>query len=509
MKQALSRITAIPGTAPPEDSSAISLPRALHDMAVLQAPELKENSPLHKTARLLSDQFSLSPETALLLCLTPIAAVTGPSRQIQNPWELALPSNLHLILTGDSLFNTRAALNHVFSGLLTQVRSQVEKQASITPYKRDTALAEAFLNFEEAKAAERKVYEKIKRRDSGEQLYLTEAIELNSGTPLEIRLKNAADKVQQQRSSVGELHQQSRPAYLAEALPPQEYDNLKKLSFDGGVMNLDPEGVAIGQLLSTTQTLRRNAARALAAAFDGRTTVRRGKAIPSPSLSTISAPDTQLAWRVFGHPELHAQNLPRCLLLVDVGEEPQRSGPSPNFSQREIPLAGVLAELMRLRREGADVIHHLTPKAVDAFTAFGAETATLAAEGGPLIRDYISAWPSYALKFALHLHLGAGKHRQIEIGAEVIEEACNLIRLIGSRMVLSLSCRQLLDRKQMELEAEIELMVTKVRMKGPITRRELSRTYACQKTAFIEPVLLRALERGSVREEQGRLIAAS
>lgn len=488
--------------------SSDSLPQVLHDMAALKAPGLNLVSPLHQSAKQLSDQFSLPHEISLLLCLSPIAAVTGPSRSIQNPWELALPSTLHLIFTGDNLFSTRAAINHLFSDLLSEVRTQVKEQAAITPYKRNTALASAFLKFEEAKAAERKVYEKIRRRDSGEQLYLTEAIALNSGTPLETRLKNAAEEVQQHRSSVGELHQQFRPAYIAEALPPQEFDNLKKLSFDGGVMNFDPEGTAIDLLLTTTQTLRRNAARALAAAFDGRTTVKRGNAIPSPWLSSISAPDSQLVWRLFSHPELHAQNLPRCMLLVDMGkEEPQRSSPPPKSSQGEIPMAGVLAELMRRRREGEDVLHHITHEAVDVFTAFGAEVANIPAAGA--LRDYISAWPSLALKIALHLHLGGGKHRQIEIGAEVMEEACDLVRLFGARMVLSLSSQQLLDRKQMELEAEIELMVTKVRMKGPISRRELSRTYANQKTAFIEPVLLRAIERGSVREEQGRLIAAS
>lgn len=119
----------------------------------------------------------------------------------------------------------------------------------------------------------------------------------------------------------------------------------------------------------------------------------------------------------------------------------------------------------------------------------------------------IARWPDLTMKLALLLQLVIAP-RSVEISGETLAEALGLLVAVGGPGVcLLLGIEAAKAAGGLEgLEAEVEILVSKVRMKGPLTRRELCRSYHSQRSSILEPVLNAALEKGRIVDCDGKLM---
>ena len=124
----------------------------------------------------------------------------------------------------------------------------------------------------------------------------------------------------------------------------------------------------------------------------------------------------------------------------------------------------------------------------------------------------VHLWPKLAVKFALLLHVGEGLKDKDIISGDCMEQALGLLAVLGTSHVNLVHDLQRKHRKEVaekELETEIEVLVSKVRMKGRTSLRELQRSYHSARLQEIEPVLDKALAGGLIRKVEDKFEVAA
>ena len=118
----------------------------------------------------------------------------------------------------------------------------------------------------------------------------------------------------------------------------------------------------------------------------------------------------------------------------------------------------------------------------------------------------VMAWPHLAVRIALGVHFTNNTGSAIE--AASVEAGVELARHFGSRQLVAWSKMQAKGQGDTG-EGEVELLLMRIKIKGPLTRRQLYRTYDDQRKAVHDPAILRLLTDGRiVEDEQGRLLPA-
>ncbi len=118
----------------------------------------------------------------------------------------------------------------------------------------------------------------------------------------------------------------------------------------------------------------------------------------------------------------------------------------------------------------------------------------------------VMAWPHLAVRIALGVHFTNNTGSAIE--AASVEAGVELARHFGSRQLVAWSKMQAKGQGDTG-EGEVELLLMRIKIKGPLTRRQLYRTYDDQRKAVHDPAILRLLTDGRiVEDQQGRLLPA-
>ena len=118
----------------------------------------------------------------------------------------------------------------------------------------------------------------------------------------------------------------------------------------------------------------------------------------------------------------------------------------------------------------------------------------------------ILSWPPLAVRIAQGIHFTENIAGIIK--PDSMQAAVRLTRHHGARQLAAwLETQE--EKKEAKEDVEVELLLMRIKVKGPLTQRQLYRTYNDQRKALHEPAILRLLSEGRiVQDEQGRLLTA-
>lgn len=213
---------------------------------------------------------------------------------------------------------------------------------------------------------------------------------------------------------------------------------------------------------------------------------------------------------LLGHPALADRALASRLLAVPCDGTPPRD----SDKETRAPWARAWDEQIeyalqwRLRtRRG---LHRLCTGAVGLHRQFATECEAMAErEADPRAAAHLAALPRTALRVALGLKVGVEVDGlpDGDITAEQHALAIDLVHVASDAHLNALALCPF-TAPATGLEAEIEVLVAKLRIRGTLTRRELVRSYHRGGYRRLEPVLEAAVRQGLVTLDGDKLAAA-
>jgi hypothetical protein len=202
--------------------------------------------------------------------------------------------------------------------------------------------------------------------------------------------------------------------------------------------------------------------------------------------------------RLLGRPDNLAN-----FLIVDADCEAPSSAPTPEV---ESQWTGHLVEKLLPRRlECKRLEHHLESRAIERWDDFRTRAREQAGKEPACISAHLRQLAGLSLRLALGYHLVMGMGEEREIALETYLRGRDLATKVSAAHVRNL--RLLQDRiYHQDLEAHMEVVVTKVRIKGPMTKRGIARSFHDQDYDRHIPAIEEALDRGLLQlSEDNRL----
>jgi hypothetical protein len=167
----------------------------------------------------------------------------------------------------------------------------------------------------------------------------------------------------------------------------------------------------------------------------------------------------------------------------------------------------VVNNLVDFRNSHETVVYTLSPEASEIYQSYVRDRHAQALKLGLRRCPIFDRIGTVALKYALALHLcevsgGVVEGEQMKcacaITDSVLSSHLNILEQFGSP-----------SRIEEQLGNGFEIIVERLRVRGPLTRRDLARTFHRQKSARWEPLLARAVEVGAVTStDDGRFALA-
>ena len=129
----------------------------------------------------------------------------------------------------------------------------------------------------------------------------------------------------------------------------------------------------------------------------------------------------------------------------------------------------------------------------------------------PRAAAHVAALPGLALRVALGLRLGEGaddiKEGLVTAGQHVL--AIDLARAVSANHTEALArCPVYQKHRDDGPQIEVDLLLARLRVRGPCTRRDLARSFHGQSYGRIDGLLRSAMERGLVLADGNRFVAA-
>ncbi len=306
---------------------------------------------------------------------------------------------------------------------------------------------------------------------------------------------------------MAEIARRTAPMVVAKALGPEQILNHRDLGSGGAVCNLDTDGRSLREILHAHGRTRRGVMDVFVRSFDHSVRVKQKQAVPAPSVSELAMIDEALLLELLNDGHVGRSGfLSRCL-FVDLDTSATNSMNLEEAWNRCEEFDELLIKLYDQRFRQAATEHVLSPGAVEVLQAFVGEVEAVQS-GCPELAAYLSHWHQLVSKLALLIHLGSGGLDIIEIPREAMERASAIFaRVGGGGMDLLARLRRDGLEQEAKLESQLEVLVTKVKMKGGATVRELVRSYSRMKVSSLKPLLELAQESGLIREEEGRYLA--
>ena len=199
--------------------------------------------------------------------------------------------------------------------------------------------------------------------------------------------------------------------------------------------------------------------------------------------------------------EMQASGLAETFLLADAEDSPAPLSPQSLActTQSETEWRRVQEKLWLQRVTGVRSLHALSEPALNLFVEF----CNAAAKQGRSLPEHLQAaavlWPEQLLKIAVILQAAVMPADKTTIEVDIVEEAVSLMGQLGGEQLRI--AEEVQPAAHGPLEAEIELMVAKVRLYGPVKKRDVFRRFNNQSYARLEPILVECIERALIRTE--------
>ncbi|HPA20602.1 MAG TPA: hypothetical protein PLU30_22825 [Verrucomicrobiae bacterium] len=305
-----------------------------------------------------------------------------------------------------------------------------------------------------------------------------------------------------------------RPVIMTGGLSSGFLRRWAEATFDGHAVDLLPSGDAVASFLSTPAPSLDLVLRFLEGCGAGSPAFALGgDQHVGAAVSLLWACGAGDLGAILGHPAMTGGPLAARLFAVtpSAAESAAPAAPSSPGTAENLGLWGgyVQKNLFRVRLYDVRRTHRLCPKAAARHSEF--ERECLSASRGatdPRAGAHLRELPRSALRIALGLHVGtlAGVETGDVVADDTHAMAVEIARAASDAHFATLG-EFPADLGRQPVIAEVDVMVAKLRLRGPCSRRDLYRTYHSQRTAELEPILGAAMREGLVTEDAGRLVA--
>jgi len=432
----------------------------------------------------LAGRYGLTPLAGYVVALVTVACVNGPCHRIVNPLEnTIIPSTFAAVLHGASAFQIGAALSAELEPLRRWIAENIGDPDGQERYRvrlRQSALCEQIRNTEQALAM--------------------------AGKPLDPLVERMAPPISEREAHVDALNRQAAelnsqlrgsafglaPNLIVEGVSLGQLRDPGKLCVDGSVYYAAVRGDFLGMMLRQgTADQRANFVRLLAASWTGVTCAGVEEAHRQPLIGSVVTSTTAGAVELRQkYPEVSHHHL---FVGGASGEALRLSESSPE--DLTALWRGCLNAVLTKRVERSGIAHSCEPNAARFYGDFVAQVLRRAALSPQPERFERAAILS--LKMALLVHLTSAPRESITL--DEMEAGCALAWcIVREDFEFATSYHAAPEHR---VSSEVERLVAKLRVRGPMTWRELLRGSHRQKAEPLHATLNHAMQLGQVRKE--------
>ena len=444
---------------PPADSSALVHTNAPVDI----------NGPvLPRFSELISRRHGLSLNAATALNLAVLSAAVGPCKTIKNPLGGTLNAGLNVIVGANAA--TRRAARQSMEPFQTMVEKAILAHQERGPKHRRQLRMELDLEMANASRCLRNPPEKVP-----EPFTIPVPREVRKMDALPAAVEHAKNVMEQARL----FEFEDKPFVMADGFGVRDILGLPERTFDGVVLNFSPDA-----LQQFDPRRDRDVLRYMKACWHGDSFVSNTQTVIAPTMTNLWLTDCET--KASTHCALASSGLLETFLIVVDHDDPALEAVAD--SEAEEDWDSWVRILMLERIMGETSAHKLSEPSEKRFREFHTDQR----RSGPDQKG-TSWWPEHVLKIALIHHVSSQVEVPEEVEITTIEHAIETVECLGAGHLPG--CFQ---SPYDGLEAEIEVMVTKLHLYGRMTKRDLFRKYNDQRYDRWEPILALCRERGRV-----------
>ncbi len=477
-----------PPSGGPVDGNLLYIPPPVPPITTVCAP-VDEINCLLPFSELLTRRHGIAPDAAAAIGLAVLSATIGPGRTLRNPAGGSVSAAVNVVVEdAHGASAQRAAFQAVLPFQQWVTKKIAAHQEKGTKHLRQARME---LEIDCARALDNLRYPREKAREP-----------LTVPVPAEVRKQAAVAAALEEAEQVSArwdyFEFEERPFVIVDGFAVRDLPALPQRSFDGAVLSFSPYGDALHSLETTRASDRREMLRYLAAAWHRQPYMASACSILAPYVTNLwlAAPDdTARLWR---NPAIAASGLPETFLLVtnDAGSEinPEAHAGEEVTENWHNLIEVVLGE--RIRRETVEYV--LSAQAAECFLNFRKDVLR---QQSANTRRFTAWWPEQLLKITLLLHLATLRSEVLQqIDLATMEEAIGVMERLGAAQLGVLAATA---APQQDFDAQIDLMVARVRVKGPMSKWTLFKGFHSHRAEVMEPLLARCFERNLLRMDNG------
>ncbi len=448
-------------------------------------------------SRELHARYGISEVCALAINLTVLSGAIGPTRTIKNPLGGVLPSALNLMVCCPANTAVRRAAKIAMAQFQAKIDEKIRahhekgsKHRRRVRMELEQACEGAMANLQHPPELPRHPYSGPLPREEADKQNLTAALET----------------AEQVGRVMQEFEVEEHPWLLSDGLSLREIRDWQKSSFDRGIFNLSPDGNALHILKTRRSDEQCMILRFLKSAWHGESFIMGSETLPDPVVSNL--------WMLGGGEiaralqEMRASGLSETFLLADpLDTFTELTAESLTASsQTAQQWQALIQKVWDARVTQERTRHNLTGVALNLFTDFCNETNKRVQDLPKHLQGFAVTWPDQLLKIALLLHTASKQAQVPSLDPYTIEQAVLLMKHLGDEQLRIADAAKL--SSPCSLDAEIEVMVAKIRLHGPLSKRDVFRRYNHQSYERLEPVLAECIERELIRRDGDLLYPA-
>lgn len=452
--------------------------------------------------RLLRSRYHLSEEAAFLVAVAVVATAIGPAARVRDPLGGDLPSSLNIIFCATSQGPISAALSDAFRVFREMVGQKAVWRENVGSRRLRT-------DFLAALTALEAVEEQIRHAAPPP----TPPASAPFPTPDEDAVLRRTKLERENwlahrdilRAELREHRMNLAPFLVAENPGWDTVLALDQLAFDHCMTSISSDGAALRELLVSTPKQVGKIARLLQASHRGYALTDGAKVLLNPVLISMQVVTPELLAAAFRNRTIREAGFLQGAILEVAENSVAFEAAAFVDATDENRWLEFVSGLFARRVRDCPQLYMLDERGFNILEDFRQWCLRTGTEH-PALAGLVVDWPSLALKFALCVHLAAGKEEQETLELVTVGTVTELMKSVGSKQ---LSLLERLGQTPIQGGShtdEVGVMVGKLAgLGGVATMRDLFRCYDEQDYALHTPILERAAAAGYIQREGKRL----
>jgi len=480
----------------------------------LAIPDAETNA-LDSYSRHLAGLYQISLETSYLISSAVINAAAGASIQLKGPGANTTVAALNTMLISQSSPRLRLAMEDSFQAVRPYANRMAVARQALTESRIEEVKqqgAELSKQFKELRLRAEKTRSPDNPNLKPSEIpgfdpqwlkdrFGTETQEEKNEKEAALLDQKSAQMLSEATKLFSSFHFNKKPGFFVEGILPEELIESHDLCADGSIFNLDIDATTWMSVARLSPAKSRETGSRLAAGWRASPIARKGEILPASTISSLSQVGSAEFPKFWANRRIEENRLRSILLPANV----DFSG----YSVKKLTTRGEevrafferTLKILFARLEGRQQTNvSLSQEAEAIFLDFVLEIESIPA-CSPILREIVQSASSMALRLALLFHLGKGEASLLT--PDTMKRACHIAAwCVSGTAHLLLSGMEQNAPGEDDLENEIWVVVAKVRKKGPLSRRELYRTFHDQSSSRHIPTVEKAISRGLLCENE-------